>query len=203
MRGVLTLGFLLILSKVSLSQTSMGWDAKLLQKINHAPYSQSSFWRPYSNSVMYVGSANVLVMPMAKRSRGEDWKQELFVQAGGMALNGATTWLVKKSVERSRPFDKYPDQIDASYNPEDFSFPSGHTSWAFQWATATSLYARKWYVTVPCYLYASSIGFSRMAMGVHYPTDVLAGALLGSGSAWLSLKINQKLFEKKNKARVS
>jgi undecaprenyl-diphosphatase len=203
MRGLLTICYLVLLSTMSLSQTSTTWEVRMLQKINHSHYGHSAFWRPYSNSVMFVGSSNVLITPVLSNQRGENWKQELCVQAGGLILNGASTWIVKTTAQRTRPFDQYPDLIDSPYHPEDYSFPSGHTSWAFQWATATSLYAKKWYVTVPCYAYAASIGFSRMAMGVHYPSDVLAGALLGSGSAWLSMKLNQKLFERKSKSRAS
>ena len=178
-------------------QTSATWETRVLSKINHASYAQSAFWQPYSNSVMVVGSSNLFFTPYLAARRGENWKQELCVQAGGVLINGSLTWLMKTSVERERPFDTYPDRIDPQYQPHDFSFPSGHTSWAFQWATATALYAKKWYVAVPCYAYASSIAFSRMVMGVHYPSDVLAGALLGSGSAWLSWKINQRLFSPK------
>jgi membrane-associated phospholipid phosphatase len=203
MRGLLTICYLVLLSSISLSQTSTTWEVRMLQKINQAHYSQSAFWRPYSNSVMFVGSSNVLITPVLSNQRGENWKQELCVQAGGLLLNGASTWIVKTTAQRTRPFDLYPDLIDSPYHPEDYSFPSGHTSWAFQWATATSLYAKKWYVTVPCYAYAASIGFSRLVMGVHYPSDVLAGALLGSGSAWLSMKLNRKLFERKSKPRAS
>ncbi len=203
MRGLLTSWFLFLFSVLSLSQTSTTWEVRMLQKINHSNYSHSSFWRPYSNSVMIVGSSNVLITPFLDARSGENWKQELCVQAGGLLLNGASTWIVKTTAQRVRPFNQYPDLIDSPYHPEDYSFPSGHTSWAFQWATATSLYAKKWYVAVPCYAYAASIGFSRMVMGVHYPSDVLAGALLGSGSAWVSMKLNQKLFTRKSQARPS
>ncbi|MGB8358080.1 MAG: phosphatase PAP2 family protein, partial [Bacteroidales bacterium] len=51
----------------------------------------------------------------------------------------------------------------------------------------------KWYVIVPSYAYAGTVAYSRMHLGVHYPSDVLAGALIGSGCAVLSHYVNKKL----------
>jgi undecaprenyl-diphosphatase len=79
------------------------------------------------------------------------------------------------------------------------SFPSGHTSSAFQWATGCALACPKWYVVVPAYAYACGIGYSRMYLGVHYPSDVLAGALVGGGSAVLSQFLTQKLLQRKTR----
>lgn len=106
------------------------------------------------------------------------------------------TFGMKYSIQRQRPFKVTPDLTSTS-TPNDPSFPSGHTSVAF--ATATSLYLAypKWYVAVPAYTWAASVGFSRMYLGVHYPSDVLAGAVIGAGSAWLMYKANKWLFKKK------
>jgi undecaprenyl-diphosphatase len=102
---------------------------------------------------------------------------------------------MKYSFKRSRPYMKIPEL--AAGSGKDPSFPSGHTSVAF--ASATSLYLAypKWYVAVPAFTYAASVGYSRMYLGVHYPTDVLAGAVIGAGSAWLMYKANKWLFKKK------
>ena len=79
-----------------------------------------------------------------------------------------------------------------------YSFPSGHTSSAFCTATSLSLLFPKWYVAVPSYLYAATVGYARMYQGVHYPSDVLVGALVGAGSAWISYKV-EKWMDKKHK----
>ena len=68
------------------------------------------------------------------------------------------------------------------------SFPSGHTSGAFATATILSLEYPKWYVIVPSYLWAGTVGYSRLHLGVHYPTDVLGAMVVGAGSAYLSYK---------------
>ncbi|HMX78072.1 MAG TPA: phosphatase PAP2 family protein, partial [Chitinophagaceae bacterium] len=72
---------------------------------------------------------------------------------------------------------------------------------AFATATSLTLITKKWYVAVPAYSWASLVGYSRMYLGVHYPADVLGGALLGTGSAFLSYKINQWLHPEKKKLK--
>ena len=117
----------------------------------------------------------------------------------GLAI-GISTGL-KYAVNRTRPFAEYPNDIvqrDPDVGP--YSFPSGHTTAAFATATAASLTYRKWYVTVPAYAYAAMVGYSRMRLGVHYPTDVLSGALIGIGSGFLIWEVD-RMIVKKRKAR--
>ena len=68
---------------------------------------------------------------------------------------------------------------------------------AFATATTLTLECKKWYVAVPAYAWAAGVGYSRMYLGEHYPSDVIAGAVVGAGSAWLSHWATQKLFHKK------
>ena len=79
--------------------------------------------------------------------------------------------------------------------------PSGHTSGAFNLATSLTLSYPKWYVAAPSYLWASGVAYSRMYIGVHYPSDVFIGALLGSGTAWLNYYINKKYFKPRSRSR--
>lgn len=100
-------------------------------------------------------------------------------------VNGALTFSLKAAVNRPRPAVTDPTLI-ALEDVRIHAFPSGHTSSAFALATSISLDHPRWYVITPAYLYASLVGYSRCYLGVHYPSDVIAGALLGTGSAWLS-----------------
>lgn len=83
--------------------------------------------------------------------------------------------------------------------PSSFSFPSGHTSSSFAAATAILL-NKKWKVGVPALVLAILIGFSRNYLMVHYPTDVLFGALMGIAYAviayFLIAKFVYPLFDK-------
>ncbi|HEX6429989.1 MAG TPA: phosphatase PAP2 family protein [Niastella sp.] len=106
------------------------------------------------------------------------------------------TYGMKYSFKRSRPYMKI-DGLSAAGTGNSPSFPSGHTSVAFSSAMSLYLAYPKWYVAVPAFTYAASVGYSRMYLGVHYPSDVLAGAVIGAGSAWLMYKANKWLFKKK------
>ncbi|MDZ7876028.1 MAG: phosphatase PAP2 family protein [Saprospiraceae bacterium] len=104
----------------------------------------------------------------------------------------AETYILKYSVNRPRPYITYKD-LNPLSSESSRSFPSGHTSAAFSTAMSLSLNFPKWYVAVPAFAWASATGYSRMYLGVHYPTDVLTGAVLGAGTAWLTHEINKKL----------
>ncbi|MNL15130.1 putative undecaprenyl-diphosphatase YbjG [compost metagenome] len=110
-------------------------------------------------------------------------RQNALYVASSSAVNALVTMLIKKVVKRPRPFLANV-KIQAVYHPTHYSFPSGHTSTSFTTATAVSQAYPKWYVIVPSYLWAGSVSFSRLYLGVHYPTDVAAGALLGTGTAF-------------------
>lgn len=87
--------------------------------------------------------------------------------AQGLVMNTAIVYPMKSIVGRERP--------DGS---NFHSFPSGHTSTAFTWATVVSEHYG-WKAGVPAYLGATYVGFSRMEYGVHYLSDVVAGAAIG------------------------
>jgi len=120
---------------------------------------------------------------------------ELMQDALGIALASGINWgltvALKNSFRRNRPAITYPGMFDIYEVRTDFAMPSGHTSSAFSTATSLTLRYPEWYVAVPAYVWASSVGFSRMHLGLHYPTDILAGAALGAGSAWLTWKLNK------------
>jgi membrane-associated phospholipid phosphatase len=106
--------------------------------------------------------------------------------ASSTAISFVATYLIKKLVGRPRPFIRNL-KIVPVYIPGESSFPSGHTSTSFSTAMAVSRAYPKWYVIAPSFLWAGATGYSRMYLGVHYPTDVLGGAVLGTGTA-LALK---------------
>ncbi len=119
---------------------------------------------------------------------------------GSLVVSTIITTGLKYSIKRDRPFVTYPDIVKLSPAGSP-SFPSGHTSMAFSTATSLSLAVPKWYVAVPAHLWAGAVGYSRMHLGVHYPSDVFFGALIGSGSAVGCFYLNNWLKEKSHKKR--
>lgn len=115
---------------------------------------------------------------------------------GSWLLTTGVTMAIKYIVNRPRPYVTYSSELVCLQPPPDPSFPSGHTSLCFATATTLSLMYPKWYVVVPAYLWAVGVGYSRLYIGAHYPTDVVAGAMLGISTAvaahWIRSRIMQQ-----------
>jgi len=85
--------------------------------------------------------------------------------------------LIKEWVQRERPFEHIADFNLLIKNPNSYSFPSGHTTASFAVAIVISKYIRK--LMIPTLVLAILISYSRMYLYVHYPSDILAGIILG------------------------
>ncbi len=94
---------------------------------------------------------------------------------------------LKNVVARVRPYDLEVGVNLLIERLSSFSFPSGHTLSSFAAATALCCRHRKW--GVAALMLAGLIAFSRLYLFVHYPTDVLGGALLGVACALLAVKL--------------
>lgn len=110
-----------------------------------------------------------------------------------IGLSAVLSYGLKYAVNRPRPFVQYPNDIIKRTDVGPYSFPSGHTTTAFATATALTLSTKKWYVAVPSYAYACAVGYSRMRLGVHFPSDVLGGMVIGIGSSLLVFQIDKWL----------
>jgi len=178
-------------------------DIDWLRSINsHRTASRDGIMIGVTNSAYVVSSA----LPLAQLIYGYAKNEKKSIRDGlqtieGLAVNTILTFGLKYAVDRPRPYATYTG-LNPYLHDTDPSFPSGHTSFAFSTATTLSLEYGKWYVVVPAYLWAGTVGFSRMYLGMHYPSDVLAGAVVGAGSSWLSYKAQSwldKRFNKKEK----
>ena len=177
------------INQIGLSQNA---DINLLKSVNvDRNKSLDPTFKVITHSVTPISiGAPLVVFSVGLIQKDSTLKNKGIFLAETFVVNGFITTALKFSVHRDRPFVTYPF-IDKQADAGSLSFPSGHTSTAFATATSLSLAFPKWYVIAPSYLWASSVGYSRMHLGVHYPSDVLAGAFVGAGSAFLSYKMNQ------------
>lgn len=95
--------------------------------------------------------------------------------ADGIAL------VLKTLFDVERPSVRYPDPEPLVTTPTDLSFPSGHAATSFAGATLLARSVPR--LAVPFYALAAAIALSRVYVGVHYPLDILGGAVLGIGVA--------------------
>ena len=93
--------------------------------------------------------------------------------------------LLKQSLKRDRPYERIIDVQSRVRPPDRFSFPSGHSASAFLMMTVLTGFFPA--LQIPTLLWATTVGIARVYLGVHYPTDVLAGAVLGIFTARIGI----------------
>ena len=153
----------------------------------------SPFWKTITRSSKPVSYG----LPVVLLAAGIAWenktmRHQALETFGTLAITALSTQGIKLIANRQRPYEKYTGIYPDIYQ-NGKSFVSGHTSLAFGTATTLSIIYKKWYVVVPAYAWASSVAYSRLYFGQHYPTDLMGAAVVGAGSAWLSHKANKWL----------
>lgn len=174
-------------------------DITILSDINvNRNTSLDPTFKAITNSALPISVATPLIIYSVGLIKKDSTikNQALFIGETFLVSAFITTAL-KYSIKRERPFNTYPDIEKVTAAP-GYSLPSGHTSTAFATATSLSMEYPKWYIIAPSFAWASAVGYSRMHLGVHYPSDVVAGAIVGSGSAYISYKLNKWINKKRS-----
>ena len=177
---------------------SQNIDINLLKSVNQSESTfKNDFFKTTAESVTIFNiAAPVGLLTAGIIGHNKQLQKDAAYAAGGFIVSSIVTQSMKRVIQRDRPYVTYPYIVKRDVGGS-YSFPSGHTSAAFCTATSMSLIFPKWYVIVPSYLYAATVGYARIYQGVHYPSDVLVGAVVGAGSAWLSYKV-EKWMDKKH-----
>jgi membrane-associated phospholipid phosphatase len=147
-----------------------------------------------------------LIMPISTMFYSR-FKKNYYDENTGYLLGGSEffnlllTFGIKSIVQRPRPFTALNNVYSKNTkNTDPYSFPSGHTSISFTMAVMLNLrYPGYPEVYVPVYFYSLIVAYGRPYLGMHYPSDLLGGALIGAGSSALIFSLRSELFKLKNK----
>ena len=194
----------------------MSWDAGFLLYIQE--YIRSDFLNPIMKVLTHSGDKGILLIVLIlafliiPRTRAIGIMSTISIVIEAL-LNNV---LLKNLIARTRPYDEIEGLVNLVGKQSDYSFPSGHTGAAFAVAGAmlvvalfglpmiekTGEFKREdpsltfKLISVILIMYATLLAFSRMYVGVHYPTDVLCGLLLGLGTSAVAYLIYQVAIKK-------
>ncbi len=105
--------------------------------------------------------------------------------------------ILKPLFERPRPYEFFTDFSAEALiisAPSDFSFPSGHTAACFAFSAALFMHNKK--LGIIAYVFSAIMGFSRLYLGVHYPTDIFGGIIVGIVCGIIAYHTNCKFIKK-------
>lgn len=165
-------------------------DVRLLRTIYASPPGVASVWRAADGTSypVFLG-APAAAWGAVLAGHAEAAFAFRLTLAEGAAM--VSYYGLKNVIRRQRPYRRVPgiasrrslgsEELESLFDP--YSFPSGHAAVAFAVATTLALESGRWYVVVPGAVWATSVALSRVWLGVHYPSDVFVGSLLGAGAA--------------------
>ena len=183
----------LLIGWISIFQLpAQNWDINTVKTINDWNIHDLSRGISHSGIILPVGIPTAMGIYALIQKDQALLKDAIYIGTSVIEALGLTYGL-KYTIDRQRPYEKYPDKI-RPIEPEDSpSFPSGHTTAAFSLATSLSITYPKWYVIAPSAIWACGVGLARINQGVHYPSDVLTGAAIGVGCAFVNVYVNRWL----------
>lgn len=157
-----------------------------------------------NGGLIWIVCAGILLIPKKTRKAG-------IITLVSLGLSVIIDNIILKNlIGRIRPYEVVVGLTSLIGAQRDFSFPSGHTGSSFAAAVVMYKYLPK-KIGIPAVVFASLMGLSRLYVGVHYPSDVLGGAVIGTGIAILTCKMSSQLdgklgkkqsCKKKNKKRL-
>ena len=129
--------------------------------------------------ITMLGEETILIFMIAVLYFAYDKRLALrigYITITSMCVNNT----VKNLVKRPRPFASGEVTPARAHTATGYSFPSGHTQTIATWSSAFAMYFKKAWVSILASVGIVAVAFSRLFLGVHYPSDVIVGAVLGA-----------------------
>jgi membrane-associated phospholipid phosphatase len=147
-----------------------------------------SYFATYVNIALLL---SILAVSLIRRSK--PLRIIFYKMVAVMIIAALMSTTLKSLISRERPFVTYPDIVKLS-EAGNSSFPSGHTLEGFAVAMAFSILVPKRKFFIPVFIWVSLVAYTRMALGVHYPSDVLGGMIIGCFIGWLVPWVINKFY---------
>lgn len=181
--------------------TCLTYDIAILKAINHNRIPGADSFFIFITNTTYLTAiliaVGIILMAYYRKQTALKYKGWQILTA--LAFNTVIITILKYTIHRERPYVDYRD-IEKLVDGGGPSFPSGHSADAFLMAVCITLLfnRKKWFLCFIVWIWALLVAYSRMALGVHYPSDLLGSMILGTVNALIVHRIFFKIKSKTN-----
>ena len=162
------------------------WDALIVFRVD---------WLPYWMVAGLLAFGLLAFLPKFQGSFRRNWEMVFTAFAAGLVARFGVAELIRAFYDRPRPFEALSNIQQLVSHESGGSFPSGHASFFFALAAVVGRYYPK--TSIAFYAAALSLSGARVVAGIHWPSDILGGAVIGIAVGLLAHQLIQKYLKPK------